>query len=105
MGDFDVVSVPLVSSVELPRLSKSEALITVGLGFCGVIPLSTPRNDKGCKEHISLASTATERKRAHRSWALKSREPVRFFAFDINSSLSDMDSKSSWVFYTLLATN
>src|SRR6266536_1227373 len=82
MAGFSGVSVPLASSVVLPWLSKSDALMMTGFGFWGVIPFATPRNGKGCNEQTILASTATERRSAHKSWALRSRESVRRFVFD-----------------------
>lgn len=69
-------------------------------GFLDPAVVAAPENDSGCKEQTSLASTATDRNRAQKSCAPKSREPCSVSACFLKSSrdsiTSALDSIASW---------
>lgn len=80
-------------------LSSIEIIIDCDSDFLGPVVVAL-ENGSGCKEQTSRASTATDRNRAQKSCAPKSRDPCSVSACLLKSSCdsitSALDSIASW---------
>lgn len=88
---FTVERCDICDSPAVGWVTISEDLDT---GAGGAASLNLSRNDNGCSEQTSLASTPTDRNKAQNNWAPKSREPCIVRACLMKSSLERKTSAS-----------